>query len=243
VKGNFFDRLAARALGLAPVSQPILPAKFSPAPGTSIQPQPFAVTSEVVEIQTATPPPLNTPQATPPRWTPIGDNPSAAIYEADSQRRQPSRQDVAPPEIRAHLPRESTLNPAAIKPVSTTLPQPEPSPPQTLRIPHESAIPATSKMTKQHDSSRPQAVTAQVVVRSAPESSAQDPVHHVSEQRANNSLQSGSEPGTLVVRVTIGRVEVRAQFPAAPSPQAPRRSRVSSLSLEDYLKQRSGGKR
>lgn len=45
-----------------------------------------------------------------------------------------------------------------------------------------------------------------------------------------------------VIRVTIGRVDVRAQFPApAPSPQ--RRARPATPSLNEYLKQRSEGKR
>jgi hypothetical protein len=242
VKGNFFDRLAARTLGLAPVAQPILPAKFSPATKTNIQPQAFAVTSETAEMPAAASPPLCTPQTVPPATIPVDDDPGAASHESDSQRRKPSRQDVDLPETDAALLPETTLKPAAIEAASSTLPQPEPPLPQRLRIPHESAIAATPNQPLQSTPSRPQTITAQVFVRGAAEFSSQDPVHHVSEQRAS-SLQSGSEPSTPIVRVTIGRVEVRAQFPAASAQQPPRRSRASSLSLEDYLKQRSGGKR
>jgi hypothetical protein len=45
-----------------------------------------------------------------------------------------------------------------------------------------------------------------------------------------------------LIRVTIGRVEVRAIMAPPPPPRAARRPRPA-LSLEDYLKQREGGKR
>ena len=224
------------------MSQPILPARFSPSAKTGIQPEPFAVPSEAVETTPATPPSLSTPQAAPPRTTPTGDDPGATAHEADSPRRKSLGHDVTLAEMDASLPRERTLRPEAIDAASSTLPQPE-LPPQTLRVPRESASATIPNLPPQPAPSRPQAVTAQVIVRGAPEASRQDPFHHVAEQSASNSLHSDSEPAAPVVRVTIGRVEVRAQFPAAPSPQAPRRSRALSLSLEDYLTQRSGGKR
>ncbi len=60
-----------------------------------------------------------------------------------------------------------------------------------------------------------------------------------------------AEPGTdqtakeaaPVIRISIGRVEVRAVMPTAPAPRpAPARPRPG-LSLDDYLKEREGGKR
>jgi hypothetical protein len=46
------------------------------------------------------------------------------------------------------------------------------------------------------------------------------------------------------IRVTIGRIEVRAEFPSSQArPAAASRSKPSTLSLESYLKQRSEGKR
>jgi hypothetical protein len=54
-------------------------------------------------------------------------------------------------------------------------------------------------------------------------------------------------PGTSqppVIRVTIGRIEVRAVMaPAAPAPLPSRKTPTGTLSLEEYLKQRSEGKR
>jgi len=55
-------------------------------------------------------------------------------------------------------------------------------------------------------------------------------------------LQRHSEP--LAIHITIGRVEVRAIASAsAPSPASRPASRSARLSLEDYLKERSGGRR
>lgn len=52
-------------------------------------------------------------------------------------------------------------------------------------------------------------------------------------------------PAAPVIRVTIGRIEVRTQPPprrSAPAP-APAQPRSPALSLEDYLEQRNGGRR
>jgi hypothetical protein len=47
-------------------------------------------------------------------------------------------------------------------------------------------------------------------------------------------------PSERVVEITIGRVDVRAIMPSSP-PVAPPARRAPELSLDDYLKQRSGG--
>ncbi|MBX9581698.1 MAG: hypothetical protein K2X87_15455, partial [Gemmataceae bacterium] len=49
--------------------------------------------------------------------------------------------------------------------------------------------------------------------------------------------------GPPVVRVTIGRVEVRANFPSPPAGRPPAGRPAPRLSLEDYLKGRAGGGR
>jgi hypothetical protein len=54
----------------------------------------------------------------------------------------------------------------------------------------------------------------------------------------------GRELEAPVVRVSIGRIDVRAQFSAAtPSPAPARNARPATLSLDEYLKQRREGKR
>jgi hypothetical protein len=44
------------------------------------------------------------------------------------------------------------------------------------------------------------------------------------------------------IKITIGRVDVRATVPERPAPR-PAAERPAALSLEEYLKERSGGKR
>jgi len=60
-------------------------------------------------------------------------------------------------------------------------------------------------------------------------------------QPATHNPQPATRP---IIRVTIGRVEVRATLSSTQIPPAPPRSvHQAGLSLEDYLKQREGGKR
>ena len=242
MKGNFFDRLAARTMGLASVSQPILPAKFSPVPRTSIAPEPFAGTSEQVAAPVATPAPLSTPLVTQFRTIPTSNHDGAGIPESDSPPSNAARQD-APPGMNAFRLRERAPSSVVSEVSAFTLPLPEPPPIQRLGVPRDSGTAITPDIIRQRPSSPAQPVTAQGMVSSAAGPSVQDSVHHVSEQNVNNNLQSASEAAAPVLRVTIGRVDVRAQFPAAPAPQPLRRSRDSSISLDEYLKQRSGGRR
>jgi hypothetical protein len=98
------------------------------------------------------------------------------------------------------------------------------------------------------ETSRPQREVQPVIVRGAVRGATDSSLHgsvqpEVAERTTKNSSQSVGEPVPPVVRVTIGRVEVRAQFPVAPSAPATGRPRASTLSLEDYLKQRIGGRR
>ncbi len=54
----------------------------------------------------------------------------------------------------------------------------------------------------------------------------------------------GAPNGAPVIRVTIGRVEVRADFGQAKTRHAPAtRPKPAGLSLDEYLKQRGEGRR
>lgn len=52
-----------------------------------------------------------------------------------------------------------------------------------------------------------------------------------------------SATATPTIRVTIGRVEVRANLPPAPAPRSKPARPGPMLSLADYLKRRDGGHR
>jgi hypothetical protein len=58
--------------------------------------------------------------------------------------------------------------------------------------------------------------------------------------REHHATVSASAP---VVKVSIGRVEVRAEFPAPAPRTSPQRSSSLSLSLDEYARQRREGKR
>jgi hypothetical protein len=61
---------------------------------------------------------------------------------------------------------------------------------------------------------------------------------------ADPSVGTGISSQPPVIRVTIGRIEVRAVFPpAAAAPAAVKKTPSGALSLDDYLKQRSEGTR
>jgi len=56
--------------------------------------------------------------------------------------------------------------------------------------------------------------------------------------------RSSAGPSPPIIQVTIGRIEVRATAPAAPSvPQRRRRPVPAAMSLDDYLERNAGGKR
>ncbi len=65
---------------------------------------------------------------------------------------------------------------------------------------------------------------------------------HIEPQLASDGLNTTASAPTI--RVTIGRIEVRAiQPPASSSAPRPARTRRPTLSLSEYLKQRDGGRR
>ena len=244
MRGNFFDRLAARTLGVAPVSQPILPTLFSPVASFGAMESATAPPSEGVETPTSSFSPGPARENAPSRSFPGCGGSAEAGQDSDAVRRETVTRDLTLPKIDGALPRET----AAIPPkVETLVPPPaelEPAPRGMLTVP--GAVDVSAKVREETSQARLalQPLIARVAVRGATESSLRDSVHaRVAERTRKTSSQSAAEPAAPLVRVTIGRVEVRAQFPAAPSAPAPRRSRASTLSLEDYLKQRSGGKR
>jgi hypothetical protein len=65
----------------------------------------------------------------------------------------------------------------------------------------------------------------------------------ISPRPGDATLPPHEAPNPPIIRVTIGRVDVRAEFPAPSPARAPRRPATPTLSLQDYAKERSEGKR
>lgn len=243
MRGNFFDRLAARTLGATSVAQPVLPSLFSsvaqnggvefaPATPSSGEVPARALLSEHTE---ETGPNLTFPKRE--NLFDAGRGPSVEHLE-------PITRDLMLPEIGESLPHETTVVPPQAE---TRLPpraELDLTPRELLVAAHAANVPAAAPQRTSHSQPGVQPVITRATARGVTDSFPRDSAHApVAERTEKNSGQSVPEPAAPVVRVTIGRVEVRAQFPAAPSAPATRRSRALTLSLEDYLKQRSGGRR
>jgi len=244
LKGNFFDRLAARTLGVAPVSHPILPPLFSPVASFGPMESATAPPTEGVETPASSFSPGLARESAPGRSFPGCDGSAEAGPESDAVRRETVTRDLTLPKIDGASPRETAAIPPKVEELVPPPAELEPAPRGMLTVP--GAVDASAKAREETSQARlaVQPLIARVAVRGAIESSARDSVHaRVAENARKTSSQSVAEPLAPVVRVTIGRVEVRAQFPAASSAPVPRRSRASTLSLEDYLKQRNEGKR
>jgi hypothetical protein len=150
-----------------------------------------------------------------------------------------------PPRVTVERNRESTREPA-IQPITI-----EPSPPTS---PEVTAQPSTVRMVQQGSDSemltppspgdietyQPPRVTAERNRESTREPAIQ-PITIEQIILPAKTQPRASEPAEpAVIRVTIGRIEVRATTP--PLPAAPRtRPPGPALTLDDYLKQRNGG--
>jgi hypothetical protein len=244
VKGNFFDRLTARALGAAPVSQPVLPSLFSPVAQVGAMESAAAPASEGGETPAWAPLSEDVRETAPSRTVPRRENSHEASREPDAVRRELMTRDLTLPEIGESLPRETTIVPPQVETRVPPRADFDLTPRGVLVASRATNVSPTPPERTSHAQLGVKPVITRGAVRSATDSSPRDSVDAgVAEGTGKNGSQSVAEPAAPVVRVTIGRVEVRAQFPAAPSAPAPRRSRALTLSLEDYLKQRSGGRR
>ena len=244
MRGNFFDRLAARALGATPVAQPVLPSLFSPVAQTGGLEFATAPASESGETRARAPLLEGTQETAPSLTFPRRENSSDAGRGPGVDRYEPMTRDLPLPEIGESQPRETTVVPPQFETRVPPRAESELTPRELLVASHAANVSAADSQRTSHPQPGMQPVITRAAVRGVTDSFPRDSVPApVAERTEKNRGQSVAEPAAPVVRVTIGRVEVRAQFPAAPSAPAMRRSRALTLSLEDYLKQRSGGKR
>lgn len=208
MKSNYFDRLAARTLGTAPVSPPIVPPLFSPARQHEMPPHAPQFSSEGFSSRAAE------------------DPQSRSKHRYISTLPGPTFCSSPPP----------------IEDAKFTLPQPEPPSLPASSRPLQAPVTYVQER-EDHQSSRAEVVPAEIVVRPDSNKRIQMPMLQVSQQPAHTPVDASPVSAAPIIRVTIGRVDVRAQFPAAPPAPTSRSQRPLALSLEDYSKQRAGGKR
>lgn len=229
---GYLDGLIARATGSPPAVVPRLPTAFEPpavAPVTPIAGQPAlaeddsrsglfehprpAERSPIAETQRRVAPPLPPPADIEPPLLP--PPPPPARGDVDVDRLPATRTDHVAPAGAESAPASGVRR----------SPEGNPTVPATAKHPEDSRPPAAAQSTappREAPAIRPAvAVTTEPAPRAVPADPPPDPAP--------------------VVRVTIGRVEVRANFTPPPGGRPSAGTRPPRLSLEDYLKGRSGG--
>jgi len=257
---DLFGRLARRALGPAAAVRPITPPVFGPPPGDPAGVAgPEAVTPATAPsaaVEASGRPPARGDLSPVPgerlaRPSAIAGSPAEA--ERPSRRRArtvtpesaPVRHDRAPSASRSVSEAAERPAPLEVAPARVERPTPKPGRVQTgepgrRRRPTGDALAAVAE-------SAPTAALALAPRPPGGELSAISPRPRIARRDGRGRQDRGGESLTLppaappIIRVTIGRVEVRAAAPPAPPVRLPERQ--PTLSLDDYLVARREGRR
>lgn len=254
--GDFLGRLAARALGSLPPVRPRLPfvageswvseeAVEAPPPArdtASARPRPVETSIPRAPVRNVSP-----------ALSPI--SPLAPGRERERQERsgEARPQEVASPDVEAEarpsLPRPGLVPVQALAPVPLEIPfeQPERVEPPVHPGGRQRIGDAS---TNESSGVRRPLVPRSTVVREAPDLSFfPSPGREESDRREGRGARpleagwgrSAAEASEPTIRVTIGRIEVRATTPAPP-PAPAARPAGPRLTLEEYLRRRREGR-
>lgn len=258
---GYLERLVERVHGRAEVLRPLVPSRFDPGPDAA--PKPSASLLERHEETVAAPLPGH-----PRRARAAADVPAErsaplrplAAADAPGSPSQPNPPPVHHGNVPAEAPRQDEQAPAAQRspeaaaleerirravaaamdaqePPRAAAPSPLPALRESDR--RESVIEREVRTVEVHPDGT---MTGQPSPRQPGVAlAAPSPLPQRREPAAPRRAPAPAEPGPTV-QVTIGRVEVRAVPPAAPSP-APGRRTGPAISLEDYLHRRDRGPR
>jgi hypothetical protein len=238
---NFLNRLAGRALGITAIAQPIIPARFDPTAERSGWPKGSAIDRMGPSMESDS---SITAQA------------AFRIYESEPFPRVTTRfrEHLLPFAQDEHVPHArlpSDLHPSAITEMhsprhrlqemtnSTTLPY-------TGQKQH-AAHANVESMSSQQETTQSGILSVEVRKDSRLHDERGvfgDLVHNAVPGSINNQAKNpvrspmfGQSSSSPVIRVTIGRIDVRAELASSPAPTV-RRPRTSTLSLDQYLKPR-----
>jgi hypothetical protein len=216
---DFLFRLAARALGSATVVQPRLASRFEPAAGFE----------ETVEVTSA----REHDAALAPEAARVVPAPVA-----------PALAERVPPPALEPAPRP----PAPVSQGERASAAPSAPPPQTA--PAIRVVTVEEKREQSETLHRERTILEEIVTREDRPATPREPPPprkplelpaRRAAARAPSAATERPEPAQTA-EVTIGRVEVRAIHQAPPPPREAPARRGPSLTLDDYLKQRSGGR-
>jgi len=243
---NYFDRLAGRTLGIIPVAQPLVPPITAAAPHLELA-APLEVKTDVTQPS-------------------VEDGRSAMHWSLHPSLPPPEETDftmhrASPPNSRTAVNRDT----AAARAIVHSIPASEPESPATastwmrsVRSAHRDARTfspenvieennfegdAVARAHQQPPLVTEEPILGRVLARPTEATPSQPPFPQSQSHRSqpDGFIDSAAAP---TIRITIGRVDVRAQFPPSVNPPSPARpGRASALSLEQYEKQRREGRR
>ncbi len=256
---NFLDNLASRSLRLVPVVQPRLASRFEPPPNAPRFPSAAPAEGAEGERSVEGEAPNARPEARPTETRAVEDSRAVPIPPPDAPREEHAglegRAAPAPPQGPPQRPAAAAQVP--VRPIETRAQSAQTN--ATAAPPH--AGPPASSFA---EGARTREAERSVALRSEDEAALDNRVRRLMAGRLRDSAgeetasgapaaqsparldRASQEPPekTQTIRVTIGRIEVRAV--TAPAPHEPRRAPerpAPQLSLADYLKQRGGGRR
>jgi hypothetical protein len=262
---DYLDNLVARSLGLAEVVRPRPLSLFEPLQPTGLpaldpnsleevgEPlsnlEPLRVVSSAPDVKSSGAPPARRrePQSGPPSQHPV-----QVTRRSESQStpllipHQPSMPAPVPVDADMRADRADYAPPAGRQTVDS---QPAVGEHAPLRVVFHAATPADRQAPATQESkpliSAHGTTPSSQALLVAPEITPRpnEP------QEPGNPWSDGPEPipaaqheTAPTIKITIGRVDVRAVMPERPAPRPTPAARNAALSLEEYLKQRSGGK-
>jgi hypothetical protein len=238
---DYLNTLVARTLRLGPVVQPRLASLFEPvSPGPANQPA--SEVSETRSLEEALPRPTaelsqRTEKKEPNTESSVTNERAGVVLQS-----QPMRATVLPAPA-------MPPPPFAINDTADTREVRD----EELRLPSARTDSITTS-SKTDSNTTPSRIKPEVrIISTAIDRGQIQPLHSVPAHAAPPSpLSSARNAGTQAstpaeapeaVVVTIGRVDVRAIFPPSPAPPRSHRIQQQSMSLDEYLKQRSEGRR
>lgn len=264
---DYLNNLVARALNLTPVVQPRLASLFEPSVGGGVAPsfEPETVRESLTALEQShqtspvsvelAPAPLSqprTPISVEPGEGEVGPKPRSRIgsFELHEEFKEAEYKEAESKE--QFLPRAAALVQA---PLLSSPMAPPSAPPASNALIGSLTQASVAEQNAQTDSAQPQPSASNISARvepaatqplrpstpaimvRQPDSPPIIPTRRVIKQTA----EAVETPQTI--SVTIGRIDVRAVFPQTPAPRVSRTEQPAAMSLDEYLKQRSGGRR